>query len=232
MVLDGTPAHMLGLMTTSSRSNPELTTPKSDLSARALDIMRDCQAILTDGHFVYTSGRHGSVYINKDAVYPHTYKIAELGAFIAQHLCQFDVDVVAGPALGGIIMSQWTAHHLGVPGVFAERREGELVFARGYDKFLKGKRVAVVEDILTTGLSARQTVEAVEAAGGTVVAVCALFNRGGIKASELGAPELSSLIEMQFDDYAADECPLCAKGIPINTDVGKGAKGTVSAAQK
>jgi orotate phosphoribosyltransferase len=83
--------------------------------------------------------------------------------------------------------------------------------------------VLVVEDILTTGGSARLVVEAVAAAGGTVVGVGALCNRGGVSAQQIGAPVLFSLSTVPMESFAAEECPLCAAGVPVNTRVGKGA---------
>lgn len=190
-------------------------------------------ALITDDHLVYTSGRHGSSYVNKDALYPHTAATSEVCARIAAHFAAAGIEVVAGPTVGGVIMAQWTAHHLGelvgreVLAVFAEEvpdaEPKRRVFRRGYDALVAGRRVLVVEDVLTTGGSVRLVVEAVVAAGGTVVGVGALANRGGVTAAQIGAPELFSLVEVPLTSYPADACPLCAAGVPINTRVGKGA---------
>jgi len=77
-----------------------------------ISILKKVQAVLTDGHFVYTSGKHGSVYVNKDAVYPHTKETSQIGKLFAEKFKNKNIDVVAAPALGGIILSQWTAYHL------------------------------------------------------------------------------------------------------------------------
>jgi len=77
-----------------------------------ISILKKVQAVLTDGHFVYTSGKHGSIYVNKDAVYPHTAEASKIGKLFAEKFQNKNVDVVAGPAVGGTILSQWTAHHL------------------------------------------------------------------------------------------------------------------------
>jgi orotate phosphoribosyltransferase len=201
-------------------------------ATRARQILDATCAVVTGGHFVYTSGRHGSVYVNKDAVYPHTSAVSELCAMLADRLTGANVEVVCGPALGGIILSQWTAHHLGVLGVYAEAAETTgvedtrhgLVLRRGYDTIVAGKRVAIVEDILNTGLSARRAVAAVRAAGGDAVACAALCNRGGIKASDLGVPVLHALVEIDAQAWPADSCPLCAGGVPIDTRLGKGGR--------
>jgi orotate phosphoribosyltransferase len=197
------------------------------------DILQRVGAIITDSHVVYTSGRHGSSYVNKDALYPHTAATSTVCAALAAHFRNADVDVVAGPTVGGVIMAQWTAHHLStlrgreVLAIYAEEVtiDGEKgrEFRRGYEQLLVGKRVLIVEDILTTGGSARQVVQAVERQGGIVVGVGALCNRGDVSAATVGAPELVALTVVPLTSYAPDECPFCAAGVPINTRVGKGA---------
>ncbi|MFV9504627.1 MAG: phosphoribosyltransferase family protein [Oscillochloridaceae bacterium umkhey_bin13] len=190
-------------------------------------------ALVTGDHLVYTSGRHGSSYVNKDALYPHTAATSAVCALLAQHFASAEVEVVAGPTVGGVIMAQWTAHHLSamtgreVLAVYAEEEQvGEARLRRlrrGYDRLVAGRRVLVVEDILTTGLSARLVVEAVTAAGGQVVGLGALCNRGGVTASQLGAPSLFALTDVPLESYDPADCPLCAAGFPVNTRLGKGA---------
>lgn len=190
-------------------------------------------ALISGDHLVYTSGRHGSSYVNKDALYPHTAATSAVCARIAERFADAGVEVVAGPTVGGVILAQWTAHHLSalaggeVLAVYAEEEQIDerrrRVFRRGYDALLAGRRVLVVEDILTTGGSARMVVEAVAAAGGDVVGVGALCNRGGVTAEVLGAPLLFALAELPLESFAPEECPLCRAGVPINTRVGKGA---------
>jgi orotate phosphoribosyltransferase len=192
-------------------------------SARAAAILAESGAVLQGSHVVYTSGRHGSAYVNKDAVYPHTERVRELCAMMADVARPLGAEVVCGPAMGGIILAQWTGHALGIPAVYAEKAPGGgMVLQRGYGAFVRGRRVLVVEDVLNTGGSLAETVHAVVAAGGTVVGAVALCNRGGVTADAVGVPVLHALLEVVLDSWAADECPLCRKGVPINTDVGKG----------
>jgi orotate phosphoribosyltransferase len=198
-----------------------------------LTLLADVGALITNDHLVYTSGRHGSTYVNKDALYPHTAATSAVCARLAERYVAAEVAVVAGPTVGGVIMAQWTAHHLSrllgreVLAVYAEEAtEGGVsrrVFRRGYDALVHGKRVLVVEDILTTGGSARKVIEAVTAAHGVVVGVGALCNRGGIDAADLGAPELFALADVPLESWPAEACPLCAAGVPVNTRIGKGA---------
>ena len=128
------------------------------MKSTIIDILKNVGAVLTDDHFVYTSGKHGSVYINKDALYPHTTETSQVGLIFAQKFKDRDIDVVAAPALGGIILSQWAAYHLSrlkgkeVLGVYTEKTpEKNQVFTRGYDRLVKGKNVLVIEDLTTTG---------------------------------------------------------------------------------
>jgi orotate phosphoribosyltransferase len=191
--------------------------------SRAAEILAEVGGILTGRHVVYTSGRHGRAYVNKDAVYPHTERVAELCGLLAESVRELEAEVVCGPALGGIILSQWTAHHLHALAVFAEKLPASgLGLRRGYDRLVAGRRVLVVEDVLNTGGSVREAVAAVRAAGGEVVAVAALCNRGGLTAADLDVPVLRALMALSLESWDAASCPLCRDGVPVDTDVGKG----------
>lgn len=195
----------------------------ADAAERARAILAEARAIITGSHIVYTSGKHGSAYVNKDAVYPNTARVAELCRFMADAAAPFRPEVVCGPATGGIILAQWTGHHLGLPAVYAEKApEGGMTLRRGYDKLVVGKRVLVVEDILNTGGSIKDTIAAVRRAGGDVVAAAALVNRGAVTAADVDAPALVALLDVALDAWDAQACPLCRDGVPVNTDVGKG----------
>ena len=190
---------------------------------RAGAILAESGAVIRDSHVVYTSGRHGSAYVNKDAVYPHTERVRELCGLMAEAARPLGVEIVCGPAMGGIILAQWTGHHLGLPAVYAEKApEGGMALRRGYDALVRGRRVLVVEDVVNTGGSLADTIRAVRAAGGTVIAATALCNRGGVTAADLDVPALQALLELSLDSWAAEECPLCRRGVPVNTSVGKG----------
>ena len=197
-----------------------------------IEIMKEVGAIITDSHFVYTSGKHGSTYLNKDALYPHTELVSEVGEMFAQKYKDMDIEVVAAPALGGIILSQWTAFHLSklknrkVLGVYTEKTpEKDQIFTRGYDQLVKGKNVLVIEDLATTGESVKKVVKSVRAAGGNVLAVCVMVNRDPEKVnSQAVDAQFSALGEFKAEAYEADLCPLCKAGIPINTSVGHGKK--------
>lgn len=204
---------------------------------KVISILKKVGAVLTDNHFVYTSGKHGSVYINKDAVYPHTAETSQIGRMFAEKFKNEDIDIVAAPAVGGTILSQWTAYHLSQlkekeilsvytekdKGTLASASESEHIFRRGYDKLIKGRNVLVIEDLTTTGISVKKVVAAVKALGGNVVAVSVMVNRDPINVTSktVGAP-FSSLGILKAEAFDEEKCPLCQKGVPINTTVGHG----------
>ena len=194
-------------------------------------LLKKANAVITDSHIVYTSGKHGSVYVDKDALYPHTEMASEVGRMMAEKFKDADVEVVVGPMLGGIILSQWTAHHLTqmtgreVLSVYTEKdAESNQIFSRRrYDRHVKGKKTLIVEDITNTGGSAKKVVDTVKAAGGNIVALCVMINRDptNINSDTMGAPFYPlGVIEAEAIDAA--ECPLCKKGVPVNTEVGHG----------
>jgi orotate phosphoribosyltransferase len=212
-----------------------------------VSILKSIGAVLTDDHFVFTSGKHGSVYINKDALYPHTLKASEVGKLFAEKFKAEDIEVVVAPAVGGTILSQWTAYHLSLlkgkevlsaytekdKGTTANAVESEQIFRRGYDALVKGKNVLVLEDLTTTGISVKKTVAAVKAVGGKVKAVCVMVNRDPehVNSEIVGAPfyALGILKAESFDEKV---CPLCKRHIPINTKVGHGKEYLAKLSQK
>lgn len=197
-----------------------------------ISILKSVGAVITDSHLVYTSGKHGSVYINKDALYPHTELSSKAGRMFAEKNKGLNIDVVVAPALGGIILSQWTAYHLTkmkkkeIFGIYTEKdSEKNQVFTRGYDKFVSGKNVLVIEDLTTTGGSVLKVVNSVRAAGGNVLAVSVMVNRDPehVNADMYGAP-FNALGVLKAEAFDEASCPLCKKNVPINTDVGHGKK--------
>lgn len=192
-------------------------------------IFATTEAVVTDSHFLYTSGKHGDKYINKDAIYPHTGEIDRLCYFIAHHFSELDIDTVIAPALGGITLSQRIAQHLSnmkfkkVYSVFAERNDTkDFIISRNYNKYIKDRKVLVCEDILTTGGSVKSVIQLVQDEGGVVIGVGALCNRGNVTNEQIGVDcELYALLSVNFESYLADDCPYCKAGIPFNTKLGK-----------
>ncbi|HET9920197.1 MAG TPA: orotate phosphoribosyltransferase [Ktedonobacteraceae bacterium] len=196
-------------------------------------LFADAGAVISDSHFVYSSGRHSSVYINKDSLYLHPGVISTLCQQMAQPYEAGQIDVVVGPVLGGIVLSQWVAHALNARRTSGEtlalyaEKEGDgpqkrFLFSRGYDRYISGKNILVVEDVLTTGGSARQVIELVRQHGGRVVGLSALCNRGNVQPEDVGGVPIQALITVNLETFTEEECPYCRQHIPINTTVGKG----------
>lgn len=199
--------------------------------AAVWSILDEMGAVLKDDHFVYTKGGHGSEYVNKDALFTNPKKLSYLTCKIADAFRGFgesETDVVLGPAVAGALVAQSVAYHLSnsvrpVHAVYADKEGEGFVLKRGYDAFIPGKRILVVEDVLNTGGSVKQIVELARAHGGEIIGVDALCNRGGVKKWDIGnVPYLYSVVSVDMKVYDADKCPLCAQEIPINTKIGKG----------
>jgi orotate phosphoribosyltransferase len=148
---------------------------------------------------------------------------------IAQRFKGRGVEAVVGPATGGIILSQWVAYHLSelegreVYSVYSDKDGDGFVIKRGYNELIKGKQVIVVEDLVTTGGSLRKVIEAARQEGAHVLAAVAICNRGNVTREMAGnPPEFMSMLTVELDQWPEAECDLCARGIPINTDVGHG----------
>lgn len=198
----------------------------SQYAEQTLEILRSAQAVLSDDHFVYISGDHGSGWIDKDAIFPHTDVVEHLCSQLAQLVQSWDAEVVCGPATGGLIIAEWTAHALKVIAAFAEHGEanpidgtfrGRFRLRRGYDHLVSGKRVLVVDDVVNTGHSLRQTAQAVTDAGGQVIGTGCLVSRGNVTQDELGLGQFAYLLEYQIPAWPEAACPLCRAGVPINT---------------
>ena len=178
-----------------------------------LDLFRKSGALL-DGHFRLTSGLHSPGYLQCALVLQHPADAERLGAAIAVRVRQLRPTVVLSPALGGIVIGQEVGRALGIRAIFAERQDGGLTLRRGFI-ISEADRVLVVEDVLTTGGSTRETIQVARAAGGYVVGAASLVNRGGPSVEDtLGVPYVS-LLRIDLPTFEPDQCPLCAKGLPV-----------------
>lgn len=202
-------------------------------SNSVVDILKKVGAI-QEGHYVYTSERHGPVYINKDELYTDPDATDEICLRFASKYRNLQIDVVAAPALGGINLSQGTARHLRrltgrpVRSVFTEKVKGpdgveDQVLKRGYDKKVNGRRVLIVEDLTTTGESVKKVADSVRAAAGEVVLVSVMVNRDPelVTSEAIGAP-FDSLDVFKVTSFGESNCPQCTDGVPVNVDVGHG----------
>ncbi|MDH4099718.1 MAG: orotate phosphoribosyltransferase [Nitrospirota bacterium] len=173
-----------------------------------LDIYRQTGAIL-EGHFLLTSGLHSPTYLQCARVLQYPWHAEKLCAQLAADFGDMNIELVAAPAVGGIVVAHEVARALKVPAIFVERQDGKLTLRRGFE-VTPGTRVLVVEDVVTTGGSTRETIDVITALGGNVVAAASLINRSGGSA-DIGVP-MKSLVTLTVNTYAPETCPLCAAG--------------------
>lgn len=176
-----------------------------------LNIFKDNKAML-EGHFLLTSGRHSNQYLQCALVLQKPSVAEKLSQELCKKIEEQNVDIVIGPAIGGITFAYEMARQLGALALFAEREEGAMTLRRGFT-IAPGARVLVVEDVITTGGSVREVVELVKKLGGQVVGVASLVDRSNGKV-EFGCP-FTSLLPIEVVSYSAEECPLCKEGKPI-----------------
>jgi orotate phosphoribosyltransferase len=178
-----------------------------------LAIFRDCGALL-EGHFILSSGLRSPVFLQKARVFMYPDKAERLCRALAEAIREEgfeDVSKIVSPAVGGIIPGYETARHLGVPAVYTERQDGVFQLRRGFE-LAPGERVLVVEDIVTTGLSIRECIEALRKLGADVVAAACLIDRSGGEA-DVGVP-LVALTRYKVPAYPADALPPELAAIP------------------
>jgi orotate phosphoribosyltransferase len=175
-----------------------------------LNIFKQSEALL-EGHFRLTSGLHSDRYLQCALVLQHPQQAAALGAALAGKLHSLAEmpDFVIAPALGGILVAHEVAKALGVRGLFAERQDGALKLRRGF-QIKSCEKAYVVEDVVTTGGSTRETMEVVTQAGGIVIAAGSLIDRSGGK-TDLGVPR-AALAVLNVPTFTPEECPLCKTG--------------------
>ena len=176
-----------------------------------LDLFRRHSALL-EGHFVLSSGLHSDRYIQCALVLQDPPAAARLGADLARKIGQRGVSAVVAPALGGILVAHEVARALGTRALFTERQDGKMTLRRGFS-LQPGEPVLVVEDVVTTGLSTRETMDSVEQAGGHVVGAGSLIDRSG-GSVDLGVPR-AALVTLSVANYNPADCSLCRAGVPV-----------------
>lgn len=174
----------------------------------AVKIFSDSGALM-EGHFLLTSGRHSNQYMQCAQVLQYPGYTEQLARHIADLFQNDGIELVVGPAMGGIIVSYEVARQLGIPGIFAERKDGVMEIRRGFT-IKPGQKVLVVEDVVTTGGSVREVMDAVQAAGGEVAGVAVLVDRSSGKV-DFGVKQ-AAVLSMDIQSWEQPDCPLCKEG--------------------
>lgn len=177
-----------------------------------MEMFRDSGALL-EGHFLLTSGRHSNQYMQCARVLQYPVYASRLGEELARRYRDEKVEVVIGPAMGGIVVAQEVARALGgsVRSLFTEREDGKMALRRGFS-LTPGEKVLVVEDVITTGGSVQEVMDLVNQLGGDVVGVGVLVDRSGGEVKF--KPRLEAVLTMSIETYPPENCPLCKKGQP------------------
>lgn len=184
----------------------------TSLTAEAiLDRFRRAGALL-EGHFRLTSGLHSPGYLQCALVLQHPREAEACGAALAERVRALGAQAVLSPALGGIVIGQEVGRALGIRAIFAERQDGALALRRGFT-LGRGERVLIVEDVVTTGGSTRETIGVARAAGADVVGAVAIIDRSGGE-QRLDVP-FHALATVSLPTYPPASCPLCLAGQPV-----------------
>jgi orotate phosphoribosyltransferase len=180
-------------------------------SSEVLDLFRHSGALL-EGHFRLSSGLHSDRYLQSALVLQYPDFAEQMGRALAARLEHLQPTAILSPALGGIVIGQEVGRAMHIRSLFAERQDGTLTLRRGFT-LAPSDRVVVVEDVITTGGSTRETIAVAQAAGAQVMGAAAIIDRGADPA-RLNIP-LQALVRMDVPAYPPESCPLCARGLPV-----------------
>ncbi len=166
--------------------------------------------VLREGHFLLNSGLHSRFYFQKFRILEYPDATTRLCSVIAENFAKEPVDWVIGPTTGGVIIAFEVARQLKVLAGFAEETNGKRIIGRGFD--IKGKRILLVDDVMTTGKSLVETIDAIKEKGGELIGVAVLIDRSGHKLPF----EYYACYRKEVENYPADDCPLCRKNVPLD----------------
>lgn len=177
-------------------------------SEQILEHFRETDALL-EGHFILSSGLHSRNYLQCALALQYPADAAKFGRSIAEHFTGENIETVASPAIGGLIIGYAVASALNVRFIWTERENGVMTLRRGFS-VKENERVLVVEDVITTGGSTRECIEALEKHGAKAIAAASIIDRSGGKA-ETGVPRIA-LATLEVPSCKTEDCPMCAKG--------------------
>jgi orotate phosphoribosyltransferase len=177
-------------------------------SEQILEHFRQTNALL-EGHFILSSGLHSANYLQCALALQYPADAAKFGRAIAEHYANETIETVASPAIGGLIIGYAVAQALNVRFVWTERENGAMTLRRGFS-VKENERILVVEDVITTGGSTRECIEALEKRGPKIVAAASIIDRSN-GAADVGVPRVS-LVSLEVPGYKPEDCPLCERG--------------------
>jgi len=173
-----------------------------------LEHFRQTNALL-EGHFILSSGLHSPKYLQCALALQYPADAEKFGRAIAEHFTGENIETVASPAIGGLVIGYAVAAALNVRFIWTERQNGEMTVRRGFS-VKENERILVVEDVITTGGSTRECIKALEESGAKVVSAASIIDRSG-GAADVGVPRIA-LVSMEVPSYEPEECPLCEQG--------------------
>lgn len=173
-----------------------------------IEQLKQSEALL-EGHFLLSSGRHSNRYCQCAKLLQYPDRAAKVLAVVVEKLKDIPIDIVVGPAMGGIIVAYEIGRQLGVPAIFTEREDGTMKLRRGF-AVKPGQKVLITEDVVTTGKSSLETIEVLKQQGAEVVGIACIVNRS---ANTLEYPVYEA-IKLNIESWDASDCPLCKEGLP------------------
>lgn len=176
------------------------------MSINVVEVLKECNALL-EGHFLLSSGKHSNKYCQCAKLMQYPDKTEKVIAIVAEKVKDLGIDVVVGPAMGGITAAYELGRQLNVRAIFTERENNVMTLRRGFE-IKPGEKILIMEDVVTTGKSSMETAKVLENYGGEVIGIGCIVDR---KVSEITLPLYSS-VELIFETYDADNCPLCKDG--------------------
>lgn len=171
-----------------------------------IDILKKSDALL-EGHFLLSSGKHSNRYVQCAKVLRYPEYAQQVLSTVVEQIKDLDIDLIVGPAMGGVIVSYELGRQLNKEAIFTERKDGIMQLRRGFEVKL-GDKIIIAEDVVTTGKSTIETKEVLEKLGAEVIGVACIANR---TSEDIGMP-IYSAIKLDIQVYESDECPLCKEG--------------------
>lgn len=174
---------------------------------KVIHILKEVEALL-DGHFLLSSGKHSNRYCQCARLLQYPDKAEEVLKLVAEQVKDLQIDIVVGPAMGGIIVAYELGRQLGKPAIFTERVDGAMALRRGFE-IKPGQKILITEDVVTTGKSSLETVEVLKSFGGEVIGIACIADRS---TTDIGLP-IFGAVKLEIETWEKESCPLCAQGI-------------------